>query len=467
MKIKAAVLNKMGAEAPYERSKPLSIEHVELDDPGRGEVLVRMGAAGLCHSDLSVIDGNRPRPTPMVLGHEAAGVVEKLGPGVDDLVAGDHVVMVFVPSCGHCLPCAEGRPALCEPGAAANGAGTLLSGERRLHRNGTEVHHHLGVSAFAEYATVSRRSLVKIDRDLPLEEAALFGCAVLTGVGAVINTAKVAAGASVAVIGLGGVGLSSLLGAVAVGARRIVAVDLSDDKLGLARQLGATDTFNPGNPDAIAEIKAATGGGVEFAFEMAGSVRAMDVAYKVTRRGGTTITAGLPPPDHTFALPQVNLVAEERTVKGSYIGTCVPTRDLPRYIELYRRGRLPVDRLMSGRLKLDEINLGFDRLNEGKAVRQVVVFLRDAVRIYAGARWNVGARGDRICRLAAELFVRFSRRAAGRHVRRARPRAGKPGVRKDVVLGHASVADHKQQHARRRKTGSDPCGDAGENLRSA
>jgi alcohol dehydrogenase len=374
MKIRAAVLNKMGAEVPYEKSRPLTIEDFDLDDPGRGEVMVKIGAAGLCHSDLSVIDGNRPRPTPMVLGHEAAGVVEKLGPGVDDLKVGDHVVMVFVPSCGHCPPCAEGRPALCEPGAAANGAGTLLSGERRLHRNGQDVYHHLGCSAFAEYATVSRRSLVKIDKELPLDEAALFGCAVLTGVGAVINTAKVSAGSSVAVIGLGGVGLSSLLGAIAVGARRVIAIDLSDDKLGLARQLGATDTFNASSPNAVDEIKAATGGGVEFAFEMAGSVRAMDLAYRITRRGGTTVTAGLPPPNHTFALPQVNLVAEERTVKGSYIGTCVPTRDLPRYIELYRRGKLPVDRLMSGRMKLDEINLGFDRLHDGKAVRQVVVF---------------------------------------------------------------------------------------------
>jgi len=374
MKIRAAVLNKMGAEAPYEKSKPLTIEEFDLDDPGQGEMMVKIGAAGLCHSDLSVIDGNRPRPTPMVLGHEAAGVVEKLGPGVDDLKVGDHVVMVFVPSCGHCLPCAEGRPALCEPGAAANGAGTLLSGERRLHRNGQDVNHHLGCSAFAEYATVSRRSLVKIDKELPLDEAALFGCAVLTGVGAVIKTAKVSAGSSVAVIGLGGVGLSSLLGAIAVGARRVVAIDLSDDKLGLARQLGATDTFNPSSPNAVDEIKAATGGGVEFAFEMAGSVRAMDLAYRITRRGGTTVIAGALRQNQTFALPQVNLVAEERTVKGSYIGTCVPTRDLPRYIELYRGGKLPVNRLMTGRLKLDQINEGFDLLHEGKAVRQVVTF---------------------------------------------------------------------------------------------
>src|SRR6478609_5919891 len=208
MKIKAAVLNQVGAEPPYSKSKPLSIDEFELDDPGHGEVMVKIGAAGLCHSDLSVIDGNRPRPTPMVLGHEAAGTVEKLGPGVDDLKVGDHVVMVFVPSCGHCLPCAEGRPALCEPGAASNNAGTLLSGSRRLHRDGQRVQHHLGCSAFAHFATVSRRSLVKIDRELPLDEAALFGCAVLTGVGAVVNTAQVAAGQSVAIVGLGGVGIA-------------------------------------------------------------------------------------------------------------------------------------------------------------------------------------------------------------------------------------------------------------------
>jgi len=363
----------MGAAAPYAQSKPLSIEEVTLDPPGPGEVLIKIAAAGLCHSDLSVIDGNRPRPTPMVLGHEAAGIVESLGADVHDLSVGDHVIMVFVPSCGHCVPCAEGRPALCEPGAAANTAGTLLSGGRRLHRNGTDVHHHLGVSAFAEYATVSRRSLVKIDNELPLDEAALFGCAVLTGVGAVINTAKMPAGATAAVVGLGGVGLSALLGAVAAGASRVVAVDLSDEKLGLARQLGATDTFNAGSSDAADEIRQATKGGVDFAFEMAGSVRAMELAYKITRRGGTTVTAGLPPPTHTFPLLQVNLVAEERTVKGSYIGTCVPTRDLPRYIELYRRGKLSVDRLMSAHLKLDEINLGFDRLSEGKVVRQVIL----------------------------------------------------------------------------------------------
>jgi alcohol dehydrogenase len=374
MKIRAAVLNHMGVKPPYAQTKPLSIQTVELDPPGRGEVLVKIGAAGLCHSDLSVINGDRPRPTPMALGHEAAGVIEELGEDVSDLAVGDHVVMVFMPSCGHCMPCAEGRPALCEPGAVANGAGTLLSGARRLHCDGVDVNHHLGVSAFAEYAVMSRRSVIKIDPALPLHEAALFGCAVLTGVGAVVNTARLQPGQTAAVIGLGGVGLASVLGAVASGARQIVAIDLADDKLGLARQLGATDTVNARADDAAEQIRALSGGGVDVAFEMAGSARAMELAYKITRRGGMTVTAGLPPPTATLALPLVNLVAEERTVMGSYIGSCVPTRDIPRYVGLYQRGRLPVDRLMSGVLTLEEINEGFDRLHEGKAVRQVVVF---------------------------------------------------------------------------------------------
>ena len=374
MKIKAAVLYGMEAKPPFAESLPLSIEAIDLALPGPGEILVKIAAAGLCHSDLSVINGHRPRPMPMALGHEAAGIVEELGEGVTDLQRGDHVVLVFVPSCGHCEPCAEGRPALCEPGAAANGAGTLLSGARRLSRNGQQIHHHMGCSAFAEYATVSRRSVVKIDRDLPLDEAALFGCAVLTGVGAVVNTAQVRAGSSVAIVGLGGVGLAALLGANAAGARQIVAVDLSDEKLELAKALGATHTFNAGSPNCRDEIRQASGGGVAFAFEFAGSVRALELAYGITRRGGMTVTAGLPPPSATFPLPPVNLVAEERTVKGSYIGTCVPSRDIPRYIDLYRQGKLAVNRLMSGRLKLEEINRGFDLLNEGKAVRQVVVF---------------------------------------------------------------------------------------------
>lgn len=376
MKIRAAVLNAMGAEPPYAQSKPLSIDTIELAPPGRDEVLVKVAAAGLCHSDLSVINGDRPRPTPMALGHEASGVVAEVGEGVRDLKPGDHVVMVFVPSCGHCLPCMEGRPALCEPGAAANTKGELLTGFRRLLRDGQPVHHHMGVSAFAEYCTVSRRSLVKIDPEIPLDEAALFGCAVLTGVGAVVNTAEMKAGTRVAVIGLGGVGLAALLGAVAAGAAQIIAVDMAEDKLEQARQLGATATVNAGAADAVEQVKALSQGGVDYAFEFAGSVKALELAYKITRRGGCTVTAGLPHPTHVFNVPATHLVAEERTIKGCYIGTCVPSRDLPRYMALYKQGRLPVDRLLTGRLKLEDINHGFDLLREGKAIRQVVVFDR-------------------------------------------------------------------------------------------
>ncbi len=374
MKARSAILETMGAPYPYATSRPLSISEIELEGPGYGEVLVRVAAAGLCHSDLSVINGDRPRPTPMALGHEAAGVVEQLGEGVTDLAPGDHVVVVFVPSCGQCLPCAEGRPALCEPGAAANGAGTLLSGARRITRAGVPLNHHLGVSAFSDRVTVSRRSLVKVDPALPLNQAALFGCAVLTGVGAVVNSARVTAGASVAVVGLGGVGLASLLGAIAAGAATVVAIDLSDERLEFARELGATHTFNATQDGCVEKARSATNGGVDFAFELAGSVRALDTAYRVTRRGGTTVTAGLPPPDALFSFPQVNLVAEERTLKGSYIGACVPLRDIPRYIALFQQGRLPVDRLLTGTLALDEINTGFDRLRDGKAIRQVVTF---------------------------------------------------------------------------------------------
>ncbi|MBC7574239.1 MAG: zinc-dependent alcohol dehydrogenase family protein [Herminiimonas sp.] len=364
----------MGASLPYAQSKPLTVTQIDLAPPGRDEVLVKIVAAGLCHSDLSVINGDRPRPVPMALGHEAAGIVEALGEGVSDLQRGDHVVVVFVPSCGHCAPCAEGRPALCEPGAAANGAGTLLSGARRLSREGGPINHHLGCSVFAEYATVSRHSLVKIDPEVPLDEAALFGCAVLTGVGAVVNTAQVRVGASVAIIGLGGVGLAAVLGARAAGARQIIAIDRAGDKLEQALALGATHAVNASDPDALERIRTMSAGGVEYAFEFAGAIAALELAYRVTRRGGTTVTAGLPPSTASLLLPVVSLVAEERSLKGSYIGTCVPSRDIPHYMALYRQGRLPVDKLLTGRLPLEDINHGFDLLHEGKAIRQVVVF---------------------------------------------------------------------------------------------
>lgn len=373
MKIRAAILEESGRVMPYASSRPLTIGEVDLDGPGPGEVLIRIAAAGLCHSDLSVINGDRPRPLPMVLGHEASGVVVETGSGVDDLAPGDHVVCVFVPSCGHCAPCAGGRPALCEPAAEHNGKGDLVSGARRLSRNGSPLNHHLGVSAFADHATVSRHSLVKIDREVPLDIAALVGCAVLTGAGAVFNGGDVKPGGTVAVVGLGGVGLAAVLGSVAAGAERIVAVDRLRDKLDLARSLGATDTF-VADTEAVGLIREATRGGVDVALEFAGSTKALELAYAITRRGGTTVTAGLPHPSAMLTLPAVSLTAEERTLKGSYLGSGVPSRDITRFLGLYRRGRLPIDRLLTHRLTLDTINEGFDRLHDGSAVRQIVEF---------------------------------------------------------------------------------------------
>ena len=375
MKIKAAVLRQSGLPAPYATSRPLTIETLELSPPSPGEILVRILAAGLCHSDLSVINGSRPRPLPLALGHEAVGEIVELGPDVDTLNLGDHVVFSFVPVCGHCAPCASGRAALCEPGARANTAGTLIRGTRHLKDTfGNSVNHHLGVSGFAEYAVVSARSAVVVPPDLPPEIAALFGCAVMTGVGAAINTANISPGESAAIFGLGGVGLAALMGARAAGAFPLIAVDISEEKLALARSLGAHHTFNAHDPQAIDQLREATHGGVDYAIESVGSEIVLAQAYAATRRGGTTITVGLPAPDRIFSIPAVSLVAEERTVKGSYMGSAVPSRDLPRYIALYRAGQLPIDRLLTQTLALDQINEGFDRLARGEAIRQVILF---------------------------------------------------------------------------------------------
>lgn len=372
MKTRAAVLTRTGASAPYADSRPLEIREVDLAPPGPGEVLVKVVAAGICHSDLSIINGDRPRDTPIVLGHEAAGIIAGLGEGVTDLAIGDHVVLLFVPGCGSCMPCAEGRPVLCEPAAQAGVAGTLLSGAKRLSQDGQPIAHFMGVSAFAEHAVLSRRGVHKIDQSVPLELAALFGCAVMTGVGAVANTAKVSPGQTVAVVGLGGVGLSSVMGAAAAGAARVVAIDLNADKLAMAREFGATDTVNAGDADAVQQVRDLTGGGVDHAFEMVGSAKALEMAYRVTRRGGQTITAGLPANAQAISLPVWHLVAEERTLKGSYMGSCIPRRDIGRYLALHAAGKLPVDKLVTGHLTLDQINEGFDRLARGEAIRQII-----------------------------------------------------------------------------------------------
>jgi Zn-dependent alcohol dehydrogenase len=311
----------------------------------------------------------------MVLGHEAAGEVVEVGEGVERFEPGDRVVMSFVPACGQCEACRAGRPPLCDPGAAANAAGALLCGERRWSGSaGEELHHHLGVSAFAEQVVVSARSAVRIDASLPFEIAALFGCAVLTGVGAAVNAAGVRMGDRVAIFGLGGVGLAALLGAKAAGAAEIAAVDVIDSKLELARELGATHAVKASD-GAVEEVRLALGGaGADSAIETVGSERVLADAYAATRRGGTTVTVGLPHPGKELSIPAVSLVAEERTLKGSYLGSSVPAIDIPRYVSLYRAGLLPVDRLLTHTIGLDEVNEGFDRLASGEAVRQAIVF---------------------------------------------------------------------------------------------
>ncbi|TWT03988.1 zinc-binding dehydrogenase [Reyranella sp. CPCC 100927] len=373
MKMRAAILTTCSAPQPFAKSKPLQIAEVDLDPPGEGEVLVKVGGAGLCHSDLSVINGDRPRPVPMVPGHEGAGEIVEVGAGVHDVKVGDHICFTFNVSCGRCRHCLEGRPYICERSVSPRAAGTLLSGHHRLHHDGQPVGHHSGVSCFAEYAVVDRGSVVVIDRSLPLDVAALFGCAVVTGVGAVVNTARIQPGSTVAIVGLGGVGLSGLMGAVLGGAARIVAIDLSDEKLGLARQLGATDTVNARDADHVAQVRDMTGGGVDYAFDLAGTIKAMETAYAVTRWGGTTVSAGLSPISADFTFKQSGLVSEEKTIKGSYMGSCVPVRDIPRFIALYQQGKLPVDRMVSQRVTLDQLNEGFDRLQAVATVRQLLV----------------------------------------------------------------------------------------------
>jgi alcohol dehydrogenase len=376
MRITAAVLDRIGDRGPYAASRPLRLAEVELDEPRPGELLVRIDAAGLCHSDLSVINGDRPRPMPMALGHEAAATVVRTGDDSGPFAPGDRVVLAFLPACGHCAACGSGQGFLCQPAATANGEGRLLRGGRRLHEGGSVVQHHLGVSAFATHAVVDQRSAVRIDpgiaSDIAPEIAALFGCAVLTGVGAVMNTAGVRPGESVAVYGLGGVGLSALLGALAAGAQPVIAIDPVADKRALALDLGAAAAAAP--EEAAEVIKHATGGvGADVAIETAGKAAVLAAAYAATRRGGRTVTVGLPPPAEMLSIPAVSLVGDGKTLMGSYMGSSIPARDVPRYIALWRAGKLPVERLLTSVSPLSHINPLMDELASGRAIRQIVI----------------------------------------------------------------------------------------------
>jgi alcohol dehydrogenase len=370
MKIISAVLDHVAAGGPYAQTRPLRLAELDLEPPRPGELLVRIDAAGVCHSDLSVINGDRPRPTPMALGHEAAATVIE-APGSEMFTAGDRVVLAFLPACGRCPDCAGGHGFLCKPASTANGEGRLLRGGRRLAEDGHAIHHHLGVSAFATHAVIDERSAVKIDADIPPEIAALFGCAVLTGVGAVLNSGQLRPGQSVAVYGLGGVGLAALLGARAGGANPIIAIDPMAHKRDLALSLGAAIALDPA--DAVEAVRDHTQGGADLVIETVGSAAVLAAAYAATRRGGVTVTVGLPNPNQMLSIPAASLVGDAKTLIGSYMGSSIPQRDVPRYIGLWRAGRLPVEALLTATRPLSEINAAMDDLASGHAIRQVVI----------------------------------------------------------------------------------------------
>lgn len=367
MLIHGAVLRRSGAERPFDESRPLEVTELQLSDPGVGEVLVRIEAAGVCHSDLSVIDGNRPRPLPMLLGHEAAGRVHAIGDGVAHISVGDRVVMTFLPRCEACAGCQTAGRLPCELGSKSNHDGTLIGGGTRLTDRVGSVSHHLGISAFANYAVVDARSLVVVGQDVPPGVAALLGCAVLTGGGAVLNAGQPEDGADIAIVGLGGVGMAALLVAAAVGTGRVYAIDSNETKFALAHELGAHECLTP-------EAALARGIRAAVVVEAAGHPRAFETAYALTAPGGKTVTVGLPAPGATSTIEPLSLTAEARTIIGSYLGSAVPARDIPIFVEMWRAGRLPVERLISATIGLNEINEAMDALADGTAIRQIITF---------------------------------------------------------------------------------------------
>ncbi|GAA1746396.1 alcohol dehydrogenase catalytic domain-containing protein [Aeromicrobium alkaliterrae] len=367
MQIRGAVLDRIGDPSPFEASRPLRVVDLELAPPGPTEVLVKIEAAGVCHSDLSVVDGNRPRPVPMLLGHEAAGRIVTTGTDVVGLAVGQRVVMTFLPRCGECAGCGTDGLAPCQPGSVANGAGVLLAGGSRLHDGQAEVAHHLGVSGFATHAVVDHRSLVPVDDDVPADVAAVLGCAVLTGGGAVLNVARPRPGSSVAVVGLGGVGLAAAMTALAHDDVHVIGIDMLEHKLAAARALGVHETFTP-QEAADRGIKA------DAVIEAVGRGAVFAAALALTAPGGQTITVGLPTPQEVVEVSPLALVAEGRSIVGSYLGSAVPSRDIPRFVELWRSGRLPVERLISSSVALEDVNRAMDLLASGAELRQLIRF---------------------------------------------------------------------------------------------
>jgi S-(hydroxymethyl)glutathione dehydrogenase/alcohol dehydrogenase len=354
-------------------NEALSVEDVGLDDPGPGEVLVRLHASGVCHSDWNTVTGATPNPLPCVLGHEGGGVVEAVGDGVTTVAAGDHVVLSWLPACGRCFFCAQGRQTLCPNATGGMLEGALPGGAIRLTLGGLPLHHYSFLSTFAERTVVPERSCVKIRADAPLDVAALVGCAVMTGIGAAINRAQVQPGSACVVFGAGGVGLSVILGCALAGARSIVAVDPLPGKRELALELGATHAIDPRSEDPIALARELTDGrGADYAFDSAGIPALLRTGFDTIRKGGTMVCIGLPPEGSDTTLPATRLVRDEKVVTGTLYGSCRPHFDMPLVIDLFMEGRLPLDRLVSKTYELDAINEAFDDMKAGSVARGVI-----------------------------------------------------------------------------------------------
>ena len=366
MLVRAALLRAVGAD--------LEISDLELGAPKSGEVLVRIRAAGVCHSDWHVVTGDTRHPTPVVLGHEGAGTVEAVGPGVASLRPGDHVALNWAPACGSCFYCQRHRPNLCDTYVGPIWAGTMLDGTTRLTSGGQPVYHYCGLACFADYAVVPAVSCVKVPDELPFEIAAIIGCAVTTGVGSVLNTARVEPGSSVAVFGVGGVGLSTIMGAKLAGAETIIAIDPLEARRIAAKEFGARHTLEPSS-SVVKSIKRFTEGrGADYTFEAAGIPAVQETCLAATRPGGTVVFSGLAPMGSATNLPGSILVREEKTVRGSYYGTANPPIDFLRYAELYAQRRLPLDGLISRTYRLDEINAAFEDMLSGAIRRGVITF---------------------------------------------------------------------------------------------
>jgi S-(hydroxymethyl)glutathione dehydrogenase/alcohol dehydrogenase len=362
--MRAAVLHQVG--------EPLVIEDVEVADPGANEVLVKIAASGVCHSDLHRIHGDFPSPLPMVMGHEGAGVVEALGPGVAGLKIGDHVVLSIGPYCGHCEVCARGNTSLCDVSALNRPLGTLLDGTSRLSKDGRPRSHHSFVSSFAEYAVVPASGAIPIRKDAPLDKASLVGCGVTTGVAAVFNDAQVRGGERVAVFGCGGVGLNVVQASVLAGAETIVAVDLLDTKLRLAEEFGATHVVNASTDDPVQQVRELTRGGVDHAFEVIGVPEVVLQAMRSVVPGGRTYVIGVLPSDTELRIPWYEVMGRRQHLQMSGFEGAQPRADIPRVINLYMAGKLKLDELVSRTFALNEVNEAVSALERGEVARSLV-----------------------------------------------------------------------------------------------